>query len=500
MGARIWYYAKVLDNKDPLNLGRIRANLLTDDESAITGSEKDFNPLTDKWTEKDPYIFNSLLPVYIYAVPKEDELVQVYYHETQTAQFLNAYYISGPLSRIQNIVQEDYNQSGKYTDISGIQIIGAKNLRNPDGTYKDSDPEGVFPNPGDVAILGRGNTDLILQENTTLLRAGKYKGELVSDTPPSGNPRRAFLQLSKFQQKTILGSTKQVAEVKVQSLQVNFLIEYDVTNPENTFNLFSGNVRLYRLKPAEQTASRNIKVDSDLDQFKILTAQVSFNLLSIDAVIAFINQFIQDCNTKLKTKTGIQLFSASEQRFPIFYRPTNRIYTLMKTTSDANTRTNLTTIFQSVKLNPNSQKGGYNLIYQESKEGEPVKLDYKNYKPITTTNLPETYATLGANYLYLLSSLSQIPGKNKINFENNLYGIEEDQFAKEIFPRTSSAVRGEELLELLNLIVRFLVTHEHGFPGEPPVPVTQDGSSVSNLLQELNNSYQKVLSQYIRLN
>ena len=57
MGARIWYYAKVLDNQDPLNLGRIRANLLTDDESAITGSEKDFNPLKDKWTEKDPYIF-----------------------------------------------------------------------------------------------------------------------------------------------------------------------------------------------------------------------------------------------------------------------------------------------------------------------------------------------------------------------------------------------------------------------------------------------------------
>jgi hypothetical protein len=172
----------------------------------------------------------------------------------------------------------------------------------------------------------------------------------------------------------------------------------------------------------------------------------------------------------------------------------------MKTSPDANTRTNLTTIFQSVKLNPNSQKGGYNLIYQESREGEPVKLDFKNYKPVTTTNLPETYATLGANYLYLLSSLSQIPGKNKINFENNLYGIEEEQFVKEIFPRTSSAVRGEELLELLNLIVRFLVSHEHGFPGEPPVPITQDGSSVSNLLQELNNSYQKVLSQYIRLN
>jgi hypothetical protein len=500
MAARLWFYAKVLDNQDPLNLGRIRANVLTDDESAISGSEKDFNPLTDKWTIKDPFVFNSLLPVYIYAVPKNDELVQVYYHESTTAQFLNGYYISGPLSRIQNIVQEDYNQSGKYTDISGIQILGAKNLRNVDGTFKNTDPEGVFPNPGDVAILGRGSTDLILQENTVLLRAGKYKGELISDTPPSGNSRRSFLQLSNFQQKTIIGSTKKFAEVKVQSLQVNFLIEYDITNPENNFNLFSGAVRLYRLKSSEQTSSRNIKVDSDLEPFKILSSQISFNLLGIDEVIAFINQFIQDCNSKLKTKSGIQLFSVAEQRFPIYYRPTNRIYNLMKTTTDTTVRNNITTIFQSIKLNPNSQKGGYNLIYQESKEGEPVKLDFKSYKPVTTTTLPETYATLGGNYLYLLSSLSQIPGKQKINFENSLYGIQEEQFSKEIFPRTSSAVRGEELLELLNLIVRFMVSHEHGFPGEPPVPVTQDGSTVSNVLQELNNAYQKVLSQYIRLN
>ncbi len=500
MGARIWYYAKVLDNQDPLNLGRIRANILTDDESAITGSEKDFNPIKDQWTEKDPYVFNSLLPVYIYAVPKVDELVQVYYHENQTAQFLNAYYISGPLSKIQNIVQEDYNQSGKYTDISGIQIIGAKYLRNPDGTYKDPDPEGVFPNPGDVAVLGRGSTDLILQENTTLLRAGKYKGELISDTQPSGNPRRAFLQLSKFQQKTIVGSTKQFAEVKVQSLQVNFLIEYDMTNPENSFNMFSGAVRLYRLKPAEQTSSRNVKVDSDLEPFKILTAQASFNLLGLDGVIAFINQFIQDCNSKLKTSTGIQLFSTTEQRFPIFYRPTNRIYNLMKTSTDTTTKNNITTVYQSIKLNPNTQKGGYNLIYEQSREGEPVSLTFKNYKPTITTNLPETYAALGGNYLYLLSSLSQVPGKQKINFENSLYGIQEEQFVKEIFPRTSSAVRGEELLELLNLIVRFLVSHEHGFPGEPPITVTQDGSTVSGLLSELNAAYQKVLSQYIRLN
>jgi hypothetical protein len=107
---------------------------------------------------------------------------------------------------------------------------------------------------------------------------------------------------------------------------------------------------------------------------------------------------------------------------------------------------------------------------------------------------------MGGQHVYLLSQLSQIPGKSKINFDNSLYGIDEQTFALQIEPNTSSAVRGEELLELLNIIVRFLVSHTHGFPGEPPIPVTEDGSSVANLIQELNDAYNKVLNQYIRLN
>jgi hypothetical protein len=61
-------------------------------------------------------------------------------------------------------------------------------------------------------------------------------------------------------------------------------------------------------------------------------------------------------------------------------------------------------------------------------------------------------------------------------------------------------VRGEELLQLLNVIVRFLVSHTHGFPGEPPISITEDGSTVDNLIRELNDAYNKVLNQYIRLN
>jgi hypothetical protein len=113
---------------------------------------------------------------------------------------------------------------------------------------------------------------------------------------------------------------------------------------------------------------------------------------------------------------------------------------------------------------------------------------------------PTTYGALASDYLFLLSHNSSIPGKGKINFDNTLYGISLDQFVDEITPKTSSLVRGEELLELINIIVRFLTTHTHAYPGLPPVPVTQDGSNVSDMLTEMQNAYTKILNGNIRLN
>jgi len=499
MEGRIWFYGVVVDNQDPLNLGRVRVQVLTDDVAAIKKSYDGFGP-KNYWTEKDPFVFNSLLPLYVWSVPKVDELVQVYYHEPNTTQFLNQYYIQGPFNRIQNIVQENYNESQKFTDISGVQIIGAQNLRNPDGTYKNPDPDGVFPDPGDVALLGRGSTDVILKEDTTLIRAGKYNGELISNRDPIGNKNRAFIQLSKFQTKTSIGDTIKQADIKVQNLQVNYLVEYEISNPENTFDLFNGSVRLYKLLPNALTTSQNLKVDSNVEQYKFIRASQTFSMLSLQDAIAYINNFIQACNSELKTKSGTVLFSALDERFPIFFRPSNNSYQLMQTTPVNQVRQTLTTVFTKVKLNPNDKIGGYGLIYQKDRVGDPIKITPKSFRKIETNALPETYGAFGAQHVYLLSQLSQIPGKNKINFSNSLYGIDEQTFALQIQPNTSSAVRGEELMELLNIIVRFLVSHTHGFPGEPPIPVTEDGSSVDNLIQQLNEAYTKVLNQYIRLN
>jgi hypothetical protein len=61
-------------------------------------------------------------------------------------------------------------------------------------------------------------------------------------------------------------------------------------------------------------------------------------------------------------------------------------------------------------------------------------------------------------------------------------------------------VRGEELLELINLIVKFLITHTHAYPNLPPVEITQEGTSTTDILNEMQNAVKKILNSNIRLN
>jgi hypothetical protein len=150
-------------------------------------------------------------------------------------------------------------------------------------------------------------------------------------------------------------------------------------------------------------------------------------------------------------------------------------------------------------LNP-SLKGGYGLIYTKGKVGNPRTPVKKVVKQQKYINQESSYGALGSDVLFLVSHNSQIPGKGKINFDDTLYGITPEKFANEFLPKTSSMVRGEELLELINLIVKFLITHTHAYPGLPPIPVTQDGTNAQTILVELNNAVNKILSKNIRLN
>ncbi len=507
MNESIFFQCVILSNEDPLMLGRIRGVRLIDNYDDITRAITDppWNEEKDIWTERDPFIFVSLLPYFVYQIPKKDELVLVIYMN-KDYRFQNQYYIQSTFYSPTATKFQYYQGANKFTG-TGMQIKNPLPLKNQDGTYTAQEVhKGVFPQPGDNAILGRGSSDLIVKQDEVLLRAGKFKSEsLQSNVIPVANQQRGFLQLSRFQSNKIKQPDTKIVELKEEVVFVKYLIEWVITNPENTQDKFAGSVFLYQLKPDISTNSTNLTVNSAINEgLKQLVTYQEFALLSLNEVIVFINKFIKTCNDTNVTTSGNVLFIDNNNKFPIFYRPNNFTYSFIQSSSPLGNQPiaskNITNIFNQVKLLPSLNTGGYGLIYAKGKVGKPMKVTQKVVQNSKYFNTPTTYGALGSDKLFLLSHNSAIPGKGKINFDGTLYGISVEKFADEILPKTSSMVRGEELMELINLIVRFLVTHTHAYPGLPPVPVTQDGSTSQKILTELQNAVNKILNADIRIN
>jgi hypothetical protein len=495
-------------------LGRIRGTLITDNYADIIRSFDDppWNEVKDAWTPRDPFIFNPLLPYFIYQVPKINELVQIMY-VNRDFKYQNQYYVQNAFYSPTSSYFTYQEGANKFTG-TGMQIENPKPLKNTlgtisgdnNGTYTEKGiHKGVFPEPGDNAILGRGSADLIVKENEILLRAGKFQGnQLQPNIIPAANQQRGFLQLSRFPSVKIPLEPKTYLELEEKVLIVRYLVEWSIDNPENTHDSFTGAVYLYQLKPDLSTNTQNVTVNSVINENlkTLVTFQEFLGLTKIDTV-NYINNFIKSCNSDFVTKEGNQLFPATlTDRYPIFYRPNNRTYSYISPEKNGPSieAVNVSNIYSQIKLTAVLKQSGYGLIYQKDTVGTPMDTKTIVVPQSKYYGTPQTYSALGGDKLFLLSHQTSIPGKKKINFADTLYGISNDKFSDDIMPNTSSTVRGEELLELINLITRFLLTHTHAYPGLPPVPITQDGTSSTQILTELQNAVTKILNENIRIN
>lgn len=510
------FQSQVLSNDDPLMLGRIRARRLVDNYDDIIKSFQNppWNETTDAWSKRDPFILLPLLPYYLYQIPKADEMVLMMYANPGT-KFLNQYYIQSTFYS-PTATGFQYYKGADANMGTGIQYSTAIPLKIPYNQSLSSGQEnttpqtlypaggahkGVFPEPGDNSLLGRGSADVIIKENEVLIRAGKFKDEqLQPNVIPSSNTKRSFIQLSRYTQTARPLPPQTIIESNPLILLTKYLIEYSITNPENQFDNFSGSVFLYQLKPDVSTNTKNLTLNSQVStKLKTMVYMQTFANQTKSNVIILINNFIKQCN-RGTTINGNNVFSSNSEKFPIYYRPTNENYKIMNGGSaDVNSQKNLSEIFKGIKLN-NALTGGYGLIYEKDKVGSPISIKRKTVKQDEFIPISNTTFIAGADVTVLLSHNSSIPGKGKINMSDTLYGIDEEKFRKEIIAKTSSSVRGEELLELINLIVKFLVTHVHPFPGMPPVPVSTDGTTSSEILVQLQNATNKILNQNIRIN
>jgi hypothetical protein len=481
--SKILFTGVVFDNQDPMLLGRVRASGLTDNVQSIYEGIPDWNPIEDPWGPRDPFVYLSLLPFFISQIPKVNELIQIIYSNPRI-QFSNQFYIQGPFSSPMNTNFES-NDGADQNLPTGVQYTPSIPIKNKNGTYKDSKSFGVFPEPGDNALLGRKSADVVVKEDELLLRAGKTL-YLNPNELPVAYTRRSFIQLTQFRNTKQTQGFNKYTKLNQIIQSVKFLIEYNVFNPENSQNSFTGEINVYSFTSQVLTDDEFTSTKSYPN--KALKEVIPFSRLTMNETVAKINSVLEAYNDNTNT--------------PYFFRPSLSL-TAFQNNQDPSVlvqRLNATYIITNSKPNPAANIKGSGLVFWKNAYGQQYTPEKVIEPIIDYTQTPSSYGVVGADNVYILSHKSKIPNKTKINLDGTLYGISQDKFVDELLNQTSSVVRGEELLQLINLIVQFLVGHVHPFHGLPPVPVATNGSDIPSILNEIQQASQKILNGNIRIN
>lgn len=266
----------VINNQDPLMLGRIRGVPITETESALL--PKNWDPVKDIWTKKDPLIFLPLLPYYLSQVPIVDEYIHIFYYNTSQVVDNTKFYIQGPITRPQNNFFEDWHNSESMLS-TGLFIKTANYIKDPISFEIKGEAKGIYPQPGDNSVLGRGTSDVVVKEDEVLIRGGKnIRTQITGYNIPTPRQNRAFLQVSSFSQEKDELDPKNKKIFKKKSLLVKKLIEWEITNEifisGNTVGggvtgttFYNGKVSLYSLLPKSEVRSILVNMNTPLDAF-----------------------------------------------------------------------------------------------------------------------------------------------------------------------------------------------------------------------------------------
>lgn len=512
---KIIFQGFVVNNQDPLMLGRVRAVPTNEIEADLLPI--DWNEEKDIWTERDPLIYLPLLPYYISQVPKIDEYIHIFYYNKTQVIDNTKFYIQGPITRPQNNNYEVWHNAEAML-ASGEFLKQANNIKDPLTFELKGRSQGIYPEPGDNAILGRGTSDVIVKENDVLIRAGKnIRTQTAEFNLPTPRQNRSFLQISLYdlEKKQLDPITKRLFSNKPQL--VKKLIEWDITDEfiltgftsgggVTGTTTYNGNIKLYSLLPKDQTKTTEIDMTTPLDSFKSGPEYtLNFTGKTLDEGVKIINQFINGVNQGKINVDGYTQFPLEndtklENQFPFYFRPSKD--SIDKLSSTGSTDFNMiNNFFRRIKLLPSDRQFGSVLVWSKNVVGQQLTLQKETLRQSVYTPNPVSYGTIASDFVYLLSHKSDIPSKQKINLEpkETLYGISQEYFTEQILPNTDPMVRGNELMKLLTLIVKFLGSHVHNI-NKAPIPIGTDGTKIDDIIKILQDADNSILNQNIRIN
>ena len=336
----IVFFGVCVDNKDPLLAGRIRAvedltasaegGRLTDPVGSVRKETKRAveEGAWTPWGENDPFVYSPFLPSPVNIIPKEGEAVKfIYYNPNNTTE--NREYIGPLIGQPHRIFKDEYRKGRLHTSV-GTSIKALPQV------IDSTESVGVFPNPDDVALVGRKNTDIVLgmsyklpqpedrpkeqqiDENQRsiavdypqiLIRSGKFIEDPKPQIPsqPEANSKMTFIQLSTFPETLTITEKEVTKEVPSEDPVVYQFIEYNITpaidiDEANTASNLKINIDWYLLPFTSEGGSQKVYKASDMsldgeygtnNNTKLMGITVANRTLSQckDIIKQFLNQY-----------------------------------------------------------------------------------------------------------------------------------------------------------------------------------------------------------------
>ncbi len=487
-----------IDNKDPRGFGRIRAR----NSEELDSTRANAIPYKDQWSKDDPFVYSPFLPNHINVIPQEQQAVKIVrYDDSKGLQ--NQEYIAGPFTTPHNFNYQ--NELSQLTETS----LGQRGEKTPDiksftGDKKIYDdgylrPESVgsLPKIEDVSLNGNYGSDVILTEHGIQLRAGilihknnatkKQKEDL--ELYPMYSQKHAKLSLKKFP------STKKldkqiIEETTIPSIDIKHVFEYDVDSLTAPTTI---TYSIYRIERNEGDKYKsdvfNINTELNNETSKLIhTETVSLSSGTNDAKLQEAYIQIRDFISKLDTDKLIDVVPGlnDEYAHPFYFRPKNTLR------AKPNSNSFLQNIVHLDKTN------GFGFLYsQNSPDVQPVtkKVERPYLKKIS--DVDQSFAALTADKILYLSTSSLPADGKQIDFRAlDKYEYSEEDYIMRIMPNTFSSVRGEKLIEILELITLILLNHVHGIV----TPPKYSQSVVDELRKLISRAKLDMVNSKIRIN
>tara|TARA_R110001583_G_scaffold53075_1_gene164143 strand:- start:2212 stop:3861 length:1650 start_codon:yes stop_codon:yes gene_type:complete len=526
-------FAECIDNADPLRIGRIRALPLSPNSTDKTLTDKEVAP----WSTSDPHIYLSMIPYHINVVPMKGELVMVMaadgYKDT-----LDKIYVGPVISHPSKSKMDKSSNAIRMTSKNNQGVLGEPYLLgnpNTDVLNPKSSKKGVFPNPEDVALIGRDNTDIILgmressmpdesdesKENwypQILIRSGKFK-QVTDSTIPDRYEKPSFIQLNTFNKKYTYEEEEE-ADVKTNDTHLNSMIVYhiDPTTLSLTTSTNSGYVALYEVNELNKMGGEYKNEDIPGITSGILNEPLvrsNFTSLSISEARTLINDFISNIDSNdfvSLRKTLVSPDSIKKQPsiiHPLYFRPDMGNLEIMEASKPSGPiptqpqfdlwKNDLVSGVQNkVKLSGVKTKG-YGLALTSEKREVKTETSTKMVKKLKLQGGKQGFVTIGSDKVYIFSHDATDLGY--INLSDTSYGVSQEKLITDIDGKTNSMVRGEELLKLLEKMVDFIEGHTHDYHAHTCCPQAKDTScNIPEIRTILAEAPIKVLNQNIRIN